>query len=270
MDLEFKKISLSKAENIGIITLNRPDIQNAISYDTFKELDYALKLFESDEKIRIIFLKSNCSVSKNNTKIFSVGVNLKEYDKKFQLIEENPLEFEKILKQTRSLLTRIESLKKPVIAGVDGLAVGGAFEIILACDLILASDIAQFSLKEINIGLIPGYGGIQRLIKSIGKKKTFEIVATGRDLDAQEALVVGLVAEIYADSEFNKRSMEFCKKLSHKSSQSLWLIKDTINQLTSKLIDDEIEVKNFIKAVSSDDAKEGISAFVDKRVPIFS
>ena len=270
MDLEFKKISLSKAENIGIITLSRPDIQNTISYDTFKELDYALKLFESDEKIKVILLKANCSVSKSENKIFSVGVNLKEYDKKFQLIEENPVEFEKILKQICTLLTRMETIKKPIVAGVDGLAIGGAFEIILACDLILVSDAAQFSLKEINLGLIPGYGGIHRLLRSIGKKKTFEIVATGRDIPAQEALVLGLVAEIYADSEFNKRSMEYCRKLAQKSSQSLGLIKDTITQITNKATYDEIEIKNFIKAVSSNDAKEGISAFLDKRPPNFS
>lgn len=270
MDLEFKKIALTKHEGIGIITLNRPDIQNLISYDTFRELDYALKLYESNDKIKVILLKSNSSFSKDKSKIFSAGVNLKEYDKKFQLIEESPAEFEKLLKQMRSLLSRIETLKKPVVAGVDGLAVGGAFEVILACDLILASDTAQFSLKEINIGLIPGYGGIQRLLRSIGKKKTFEVVSTGRNLSAQEALVVGIVAEIYSDSDFGKRSMEYCLKLSQKSSQALGLIKDTINQLTTKQMYDEIEVKNFIKAVSSNDAKEGINAFIEKRSPKFS
>lgn len=270
MDFEFKKLSITKNENIGIITFNRPDIQNVLSFETFREMDYALKLFESDDKIRVILLRAECSVSKNNLKIFSAGANLKEYDKKFELIDENPVEFEKTMKQTRSLLSRIEILKKPVIAAVDGLAVGGSFEIILACDLILASDMAQFTLNEINLGLIPGYGGIQRLIRSIGKKKTFEIVASGRILPAQEALIVGIVAEIYSDSEFNKRVLEYCKKLSQRSSQSLWLIKDTINQLTFKAIHDEIEVKNFIKAASANDAREGVNAFIERRTPKFS
>jgi len=269
MGLEFRKIAITKVDNIGIITLNRPEVQNVISFETFVELDRGLKLLESDEKVKIILLKANCAISKNNTKIFSAGANLKEYEKKFELIEENPVEFEKTLKQTKALLSRIEMLKKPVIAGVDGLAVGSAFELILACDLILASDEAQFTLNEINLGLIPSYGGIQRLIRSIGKKKTFEIVASGRILSAQEALIVGIVAEIYSDSEFPRRLMEYCKKMSQKSSQSLWLIKDTINQLTFKAIHDEIEVKNFIKAVGAKDAREGIAAFMEKRTPNF-
>lgn len=269
MDLEFKKISITKSDSIGIITLNHPEIQNVISFETLVELDRALKLLEFDEKIRVILLKAVCAVSKNNAKIFSAGINLKEYEQKFKLIDENPVEFEKTLKQSRALLSRIEMLKKPVIAGVDGLALGGAFELILACDLILASDEAQFALNEINLGLIPSYGGVQRLIRSIGKKKTFEIVASGRILSAQEALIVGVVAEIYSDSDFNKRLIEYCKKMSQKSAQSLWLIKDTINQLTFKAIHDEIEVKNFIKAASARDAREGINAFMEKRVPKF-
>ena len=269
MDLEFKKLAVTKAEKIGIITFNRPDIFNTISFDTFRELEYALKVFESDDKIKIILLKANCAVSKSNTKIFSAGINLKEYEKKFQMIEENPAEFEKLLKQARSFLSKIETLKKPVIAGVDGLAVGVAFEIILACDLILVSDTAQFSFNEVNLGLIPGYGGSQRLIKAVGQKRTFEIVSSGRNIAAQEAMIAGFVAEICADSEFNKKSMEYCKKLAQKSSQSLWLTKDTINQINSKPIHEEIEVKNFIKAAGYSDAKEGITAFIEKRAPNF-
>lgn len=269
MDIGFKKVSVTKIEEVGIVTLNRPDIHNVLTFETFKEIDYALKLFESDEKIRVILFKANCG-STDSHKIFSAGVNLKEYDSKFKMIEENPSEYEKILKDTRSFMSRIENIRKPVIAGVDGLAVGGAFELILACDLILVSDEAQFVLSEIDIGLIPGYGGIQRLISSVGKKKTFEIVATGRKLTAQEALITGLVAEIYPVAEFNKRLIEFSRKLSQKPSQALALIKDTVNKLTYKALNDEIEIKNYMKAVSSEDAKEGITAFIEKRAPKFS
>ena len=173
------------------------------------------------------------------------------------------------MNQTRTLLSKIESTKKPVIAAVDGLATGGAFEIILACDLIIASDAAQFSLNEINIGIIPGYGGIKRLLQSFGKKKTFEIVTTGRTINAQEAMISGLVTEIYADSEFNKRVFEYCKKLASKPSQALCLIKDTINNLTANPSADDIEIKNFIKAAGSPDAREGVVAFLEKRAPKF-
>ena len=271
MDLEFKRVALSKSENVGIITLNRPDILNIIAFETFKEIDYALKLFESDEKIKIILLKANCGLSENNVRIFSAGENIKEYSQKFELIEENPAEFEKILKQSRSLLTKIEMLKKPVIAGVDGLAIGGAFELILACDLIILSDEAKLQLNEINLGLIPAFGGIQRLIRSVGKKRAFEIAVSGRIISAQEARYeMGIVAEIYPASDFNKRLIEYCKKLSQKSSQALWLIKDSINQITFKAIHDEIEVKNFIKAAADADAKEGLEAFLEKRTPEFN
>lgn len=266
MELEFKRIALSKFENIGIITLNRPESLNVFSFETFREMDYALKLFESEDKIKVILIKANCGLSADNEKVFSTGENLKEYQTKFKLIEENPAEFEKILKQSKSVLTRIETLKKPVVAGVDGLAAGGAFEFILACDIILLSDEAKLQLNGIDLGLVPAYGGLQRLLKSVGKKRAFEIAASGRIISAQEARYeMGIVAEIFSASEFNKRIIEYCKQLSIKPSLALWLIKDTINQISFKPIYDEIEIKNFIKAAASKDAKEGVETFLSQQ-----
>lgn len=268
MDLGYKKISVTRVDRVGIITLNRPDIHNVLSFETFKEIDSAINLFETDEKIKVILLKSNCGVTKHS-RIFSAGVNLKDYDKKFKLLDENPVEFEKLLKETRSLFSKIENISKPVIAGVDGLAVGGAFELILACDLIIASDEAMFSLGEVNIGLIPGYGGIDRLLKAVGKKKAFEIVVTGRKLPAQEAQVLGLVAEVYNTMDFGKNLIEYCKLIAEKPAGVVGLLKDTIYRLSFKSVSEDVEIKNFMKVVTGEDAREGINAFLEKRTPEF-
>jgi enoyl-CoA hydratase/carnithine racemase len=302
--LQFKRIKIKNYYKIGIICLNNPENLNLIEADTFNEINLALDFFENDNEIKIILLKSNCGMSKTLTKrkkIFSAGVNIKEYGKKFELADKNPSEFKNSLKKNRQLMTRIEEFKKPVIIAVDGIIIGGFFELALSCDLILASDKASFRLNEINIGLIPGYGGISRLLKIVGKNKTFEIVATGKEINPKEALDLGLVSEIFDDSEFEAKTLEYCKNLAKKSSNSLYLIKNTIRQvlLTAQtviarrgnaptkqsiaLLDrllrfarndnlqiiEDIEVENFLKAVQSKDAREGISAFLEKRKPVW-
>lgn len=263
----FHKILTSKIERIGIISLNYPKNMNILSFEMLKEIHQALKIFEADNEVKIILLKAEPAFSKNGRKIFSAGVDLKKYDEKFKLVEENPEKFKEILEKSRKFISKIEKLKKPVIAGVDGLAVGGAFEMILACDLILASEEASFALSEVNIGLIPGYGGIRRLLELIGKKKTFEIIASGKTIFADEAVNLGITAGIYPVSDFQEKILEYCKNLSEKSSNSMRLIKDTINKLSN--FSDKVEIENFMEAVSSNDAREGVAAFLEKREPRF-
>jgi len=263
----FLAIKISKIEKIGIISLNCPENINILSFEMLKEINQALKEFEADNEVKIILLKAEPVFSKNGRKIFSAGVDLKKYDEKFKLAEENPEKFKENLKKSRKFISKIEKLKKPVIACVDGLAVGGAFEMILACDLILASEEASFALSEVNIGLIPGYGGIRRLLELIGKKKTFEIAANGHKISADEAINLSIISEIYPVSEFNEKILEYCRNLSKKSSNSLWLIKDTINRLSAG--QDKVEIENFMKAITSNDAREGVAAFLEKREPRF-
>ena len=286
--MTFIRIKTENYNKIGIICLNNPENLNIIESDTFQEINFALDSFEKDNNIKIILIKANCGVSKTGKKVFSAGVNLKEYSKKFDLADKNPTEFKNSLKKSRQLMTKIEKFKKPVIIGIDGITCGGFFELALACDLIFASEKASFRLNEANLGLIPGYGGISRLLKIVGKNKTFEIVATGKEINPKEALNLGIVAEIFDNSKFEEKTLEYCENLAEKSSNSLYLIKNTIHQLlrhceqneaihfwiasfcsqTPRNDDfqtiEEIETENFLKAIQSKDSREGIKAFLDK------
>lgn len=260
----FKRIKTENYNKIGVIHLNNPENLNIIEANTFQEINSALDLFESDDNIKIILIKAVCGISKTGGKVFSAGVNLKEYDKKFELADKNPSEFLEILKKNRELTTKIEEFEKTIIIGIDGIICGGFFELALACDLILASEKASFRLNEVNLGLIPGYGGISRLLKIVGKNKTFEIVATGKEISPHEALNLGIVAEIFEDSGFEEKTLNYCKNLAEKSSNSLYLIKNTLHQILKNPEIEDIEIENFLKAVQSEDAREGIKAFLEK------
>jgi len=262
--LIFKRIKTEICNKIGIISLNNSENLNIIEFNTFQEINFALDSFENDNNIKIILIKAHCGISRTGKKVFSAGVNLKEYGKKFDLVDNSPSEFKNSLKKNRELMTRIEEFKKPVIIAIDGLICGGFFELALACDLILASEKAIFRLNEVNIGLIPGYGGISRLLKIVGKNKTFEIAAIGKEINAEKALILGIVSEIFNDSEFEDKILSYCQDLAEKSLNSLYLIKNTINQILKNPETEEIEIENFLKALQSTDSREGIRAFLDK------
>lgn len=262
--MQFKRIKTSNYNKIGIICLNNPENLNIIEQDTFEEINFALNLFENDNNIKVILIKAVCGISKTEKKVFSAGVNLKEYDKKFEIADKNPYEFKISLINKREILTRIEKFNKPVIIGIDGIVIGGFFELALACDLILASEKASFRLSEVNIGLIPGYGGISRLLKIVGKNKTFEIVSTGKEVSSEEALTLGIVSEIFDDSIFEEEILNYCNNLAEKSSNSIHLIKKTIHELLKNSEIEEIETKNFLKAIMSEDSREGVNAFLEK------
>ena len=265
----FKRIKIKNHSKIGLICLNNSENLNIIKSDTFDEINFALDVFENDNNIKIILIKADCGKSKIGKKVFSAGVNLKEYDEKFELFDKNPNEFKNLLKKNRKLMTKIEESKKPVIIGVDGIACGGFFELALACDLILVSEKASFKLNEVNIGLIPGYGGISRLLKIVGKNKTFEIVSTGKEITPKNAMDLGIVAEIFDDSDFEEKTLEYCENLAEKSSNSLYLIKNTIDQVLKNNAVEETEIENFLKAIQSEDSREGIKSFLEKRKPEF-
>lgn len=265
----FKKIKTENQNNIGIIVLNMPEILNLIEEDTFDEIAYALNIFEKNKNIKIILIKSNCGMSKTGKKIFSAGVNLKEYYKKFEIFDKNPIEFENFLRNQRKLMTKIENYSKLVIIAINGMVIGGFFELALSCDLILASENASFKLNEVNIGIIPGYGGIYRLLRIVGKNKAFEIIASGKEITSTEALNLNIVSEIFQDSDFDEKIIEYCENLAEKSPNALYLIKNTINKIINSNQAEETEIENFLKAFQSEDSREGVKAFLEKRKPVF-
>lgn len=267
--MNYKRILIKNHNKTGIVSLNTPESLNVLESDTFQEIDDALNYYEKNNNIKIILLKSNCGMSKKGEKVFSCGVNLKEYDKKFECFDKDRHAFEIYLRQTRNLMTKIENFKKPVIIAIDGIISGGFFELALHCDLILASEKAVFSLNEVNLGLIPGYGGINKLLSITGKNKAFEIIASGKKINAKEAFELNIVSEIYKDSEFEEKTLKYCDKMAEKSSNALFLIKNTINNILLRNDAEDIEINNFLKAMDSEDSREGVRAFLEKRKPCF-
>jgi len=230
---------IQKTAAIGEIILSSPENFNLIEEDTFARISQALDNFEHDDEVRVVFIGAKCGTSgKTNQKIFSAGVNLKKYNKSI-----NSDEFRQKLRKNRELPEKIEKFTKPVVIGIDGLVIGGFFELALACDVILASSEAAFCLNEVNVGLIPGYGGINRLIKRVGRTRAFEIIATGRRITPEGALVLGIITKILPATEF----YNYCNNLAAKPAASLKQIKNVINGA------DEVEA--FIKAASSQEAK---------------
>ena len=166
----------------------------------------------------------------------------------------------------------ISSFRKPLIAGVSGYALGGGCELAMMCDIIFASDTAKFGQPEINLGVMAGIGGTQRLPKTVGKFKAMDMHLTGRYMDAQEAERAGLVSRIFSEKDFPVKIIEIAKKISEKSMSSIIAIKESINfsyeaNLASGII---FERRKFHSLFSTEDQKEGMSAFVEKRTPKFT
>lgn len=265
-DNKFNFIEIKTLDNIGIITFNKPESLNVLCYQAFNEIEKALKLFELNFEIRVILINAKTGFSKNKKKIFSAGVNLKDYEDKFKLVKNNISKFTENLVAVRKCFSYIENHPKTIIAAVEGLAVGGAFELILCCDIILASKDSSFCLSEIKIGLIPGYGGIHRLEKIIGTKKAHYYLSLGEIIEAKEAYNNGIISKLTETSTFNEDVMNICYKLSKNSPNALSLLKNTF-QNNKKNNPEKLEITNFLKAISHNDAQIGINSFLTKKTP---
>ncbi len=261
MTSKFTKIKTEKIDSIGKIILNSPETLNIIEKETFTEINEAFSRFESDD-VKIILITAVCGISKKGKKVFCAGVNLKKYNEKIELAKTVPARFKEELKSARSLLTRIEKLNKPVVIGINGFITGGFFELALACDMVLVSESAAMSLNEINVGLIPGYGGIHRLLKLLGKNRAMEIIATARHISANEALKLGIASKVFKDREFELKIHEFCRELAMKPSNSLYLVKNTMQKILNGEDIEEVEINSFLKAICFEDAQKAINNFL--------
>lgn len=256
-------IKTQKTATTGEIILNSPETLNLIEEDTFDKISAALDGFEKDDGVKIVLIRANCGVSKKTgRKIFSAGVNLKKYDEKFELLDKDPEHFRQNLIKNRQLPQKLEKYPKPVVIAIDGLITGGFFEVALACDFILASTSSAFSFNEVNIGLIPGYGGIQRLLRLVGKNRAYEIIATCRQIASYEAVQLGIVAQVYDDDSFDSKIKQYCNNLALKPQTSLMLVKQAMKQILNGENVDEVEVNNFMKAVSTNEARDSINNFL--------
>jgi len=236
------------------LTLNRPEKLNVLDVGTRRELVSALKSLEGNHDVRCVVLASKGDV-------FSAGADLRH------ILELTEAEARDYTMFVRSVLDYIESYPKPTIALVDGLAVGGALELLLSLDIVIATPNARFGLTELNVGLIPGGGGSQRLPRMVGIRKAKEMVFTGELISAEEALALGLVNRVVPRERLMDEATKMCERIIAKSPSGLRLAKQSLNQSIYREMAEGLKLENssYESVVASADAKERIRAFLEKR-----
>jgi len=257
--MEFKYIIYEKNEDVATITLNRPEALNAFSKEVVEEILHALEDVKTDEAVRVVVLTGA------GEKAFSAGADIKT------MVGMTALKARELSFMGEKLCVGLENLEKPVIAAINGYALGGGLEVAMSCDLRIASENAKMGQTEINIGLIPGWGGTQRLTRLVGMTKAKELVFTGRIIDAKTAEQIGIVNMVVPADKFRETVSQFAKDLASKAPVALKVAKALINKgsdigLESALA---LEREGFGVVGSSEDLKEGVSAFTEKRKPVF-
>ncbi|MBI2472737.1 MAG: enoyl-CoA hydratase/isomerase family protein [Planctomycetes bacterium] len=248
-------IKVEKKKEIGIITLNRPEARNALNRKMIQELGDALTALENDPQIRSIIIAGN--------KDFCAGADIKEMN------AIKPEEIETFCRWGHKVFDQLEGMGKPVIAAITGFALGGGCELALACDIRIAGESAKFGQPEVNLGLIPGFGGTQRLSRLVGVGKAKEMIFTGEILSAKEAESIGLANRVVKDEELMVKAEEIAQSIAQKSPLAVKMAKTLINENQEIEEGLEKEIALFAKCFATQDRMEGINAFLGKRKPVF-
>lgn len=257
--MSFENLLTSTENGILTITINRPDKLNALNKKMVEEIGEAIKNVEADDTIKAVIITGS------GQKSFVAGADISEF---IGLSVEQG----KALAQTGQAIFRtIETCSKPVIAAVNGFALGGGCELSMACHLRVASENAKFGQPEVNLGLIAGYGGTQRLIQYIGKTKAIELHMTGDLISAEQALNLGLVNYVVPQDQLIAKCIELLEKIKSKSPKAITSVINSVNAYFENNVDGfEVENAEFGKCFATDDFKEGTSAFMEKRKANFT
>jgi len=242
-------------DRVGVITLSRERARNALDSSLLRLLDVTLAACGGDREVRAVIITGGAD--------FCAGADLKEMG---AMTVAGAEEFSRL---GHAVFRRIETLPKPVIAAVAGHALGGGCELALACDIRLAAGSARLGLPEVNLGLIPGFGGTQRLASLVGHARARELILTGRIVDAREAAAMGLVSDVVADPELADRARELALRLARKSPTALAAAKTLLVESSRLEQGLELERSAFTRCFDSPDRQEGIAAFLEKRQPVF-
>lgn len=255
--MSYHNIIIDTEDKTAIVTINRPESLNALNAQTINEISSALDELASDNKIRVIILTGS------GEKSFVAGADIKEFS------DFNQEKAEKLARNGQTILfNKIENLSKPVIAAVNGFALGGGLELAMACHIRYASENAKLGLPEVTLGLIPGYGGTQRLPKLVGKGIANEMIFSAKMISAQKAKEIGLVNEVYPIEELLNKTKELASTIARNSPMAISKAINATN-LSDTNKGFETEIKYFGELFEMEDKKEGVLAFLEKRKPSF-
>lgn len=254
----YETITVEKRGAVAVLTINRPDKLNALNMQVHREGVAALDELKRDDEARVLVITGS------GEKSFIAGADISEFTRQTPVTQRD-------LFNEKTLFNSLDTFPKPVIAMVNGFCLGGGNELALACDLRICSENAKFSQPEINLGIIPGGGGTQRLTNLIGEGRAMEMILTGDMIDAQTALNFGLVNHVYPAAELEAKTMELANKIAEKAPIALQLIKEAVKFASRSNLDEGLrrEVDLFAICFSTEDKQEGVSAFLEKRKPVF-
>ena len=256
MQPQFIIVHQQVAPYVAHIQLNRPRELNALNLELMIELRDALKVLDADDNVRAIVISGN-------EKAFAAGADIKQMAGKTAMDMYNIDQF--------STWDTIKKTKTPLIAAVSGFALGGGCELVMLCDMIVASETARFGQPEIKIGVMPGAGGTQRLTRAVGKALAMEMVLTGRFITAEEALRAGLINRVVPVELFLNEAIGLASEVAVLSPLAVKMAKESVLKAFDSSLEEGLhfERKNFYLLFASEDQKEGMQAFVDKRTPVF-
>ncbi len=256
MEYTFINVNPAIDEHIALIQLNRPKELNALNLELMGEIREALKILDDDDSVRAIIITGN-------ERAFAAGADIKQMSGKSAI---DMLQIDQF-----STWDQIKKTKKPLIAAVSGFALGGGCELTMHCDMIIASETAQFGQPEIKIGVMPGAGGTQRLTKAIGKARAMEMVLTGKFITAEEALQAGLINKVVPVELYLEEAIKLARSVAQLSPVAVALAKEAVLASFNTTLDQGLhfERKNFYLCFASEDQTEGMEAFVEKRQPAF-
>ncbi|MGH9968822.1 MAG: enoyl-CoA hydratase/isomerase family protein [Pyrinomonadaceae bacterium] len=258
MPQSYETLLLERRERVAIITINRPDKRNALNIKTREEGAQLLDELRNDDSVGVVVFTGA------GDKAFIAGADIAEFAGRTAMMQRDVM--------TRaSLFTAIDTFPKPVIAMINGYCLGGGCELALACDIRIAGENASFGQPEINLGIIPGGGGTQRLTRLVGEGKAMELILTGDIIDAKTAFSIGLVNHVVPADQLEPKTMEIAKRISDKGPIALKLAKEAVKIASRSNLDEGLrrEVDLFALCFSTEDKDEGVKAFLEKRKPVF-